>query len=101
MQGSDISSQRVFITPLRVRIGVACLMLLDAALFMWKHFLGFEWVPWLFLGFYWLAYCPRHKGEPLSVYLKKPQVIVSIVLLVGALLGFGHNLSVLYAKHYR
>jgi hypothetical protein len=96
MHGSDVSSPPAF--PLWARIGLACLMFVDAALSMWKHFLRFEWVPWLCMGLYCLLNSPRQRGETFVAYSKKPLGIASIALLIAALVGFGYNLHLLYTK---
>ena len=98
MQGSNVSSKTVFFLPLWVRIGMASLMFALTVLLMWKHFLRFEWVPWLCFGFYYVTYVPRQKAEALGAYFTKPRSIAQMVLLFSALAGFGHNLYVLYAK---
>ena len=87
-----ISPQRRFILPFWVRMGLAALMFLDAALYARKAFFQFEWVAWFCFGMYWLIDVPRQKGEPLSAYFKSPRAIASIAFLAAAVVGLGHSL---------
>lgn len=100
VQDSNVSPHPVIIWPLWLRIGASSLFFVDAILNMWKGFLQFQWVPWLCIGLYCLLYAPRQRGERFSAYLRRPLGIASVALLIGALIGFVHNLSVLYTKHY-
>ena len=76
---------------LRARIGMSCLFFLDAVLMMRKHFLRFEWAPWLSFGLYWLTYLQRQPGERWRAYLSKPQAVATIALLSISLGWFLHN----------
>jgi hypothetical protein len=97
MQGSTVPSKTVFVLPLWMRIGMTSLFFALTVLLMWKHFLRFEWVPWLCLGMYYLTYVPR-PGEGIRTYFTSPRSIASIVLLLSAIAGFGYNLYVLSAR---
>jgi hypothetical protein len=68
-----------------------------ALLNMWKG----SWLlgtPYLCFGLYYLFYVPRQKGETFVAYCAKSRTIISVVLLVAALAGFGNNLRVAFAR---
>ena len=87
-----ISPQPRFMLPFWIRLSIAGLMFLDAALYARKAFFQFEWVEWFCFGMYWLIAVSRQKGEPLGTYLRNPRAIASIVFLMAAMVGFGHSL---------
>jgi hypothetical protein len=93
VQESEISSKPGL--PFWMRIGVACVMFAVALLQIWKGF-WVEWVPYFCFGLYFLIYVPRQKGEALGAYLSKPQRILSLVLLIVTIGGFGYNLYVVF-----
>ncbi len=95
----QMSSERpVQFVPLWARIAVGSICLLAAVLQMWRHFLGFEWLPMLAFGFYWLIYLQRQVGESWGTFLTKPRGAATAVLLLISLAGFGRNLYVLFTK---
>ena len=68
------------------------LMLLVAALSIYKHFARLEWVPWLCFGLFWFLFVPRQQGEPFAKYFSKPRAIASGILVTTAMAGFPRNL---------
>ncbi len=98
MQRSDFSRPPGFIMPLWLRIGLASLLFLCSALQVRKGFLHLDWLPWFCMGCYYLLLVPRRRGESFGPYLKAPRTVASNALFVAALVGFGHNLYVLFKK---
>jgi hypothetical protein len=83
----------------RMRIVVASIMFLDAALEMWKPgFLKLTWVPWVAFGLYFLLSIPRQNTEPFSTYIRKPRIALTLMLLALSMSWFGHDLYLLFAK---
>ena len=90
MEQSTISPQSWLLT-FWFRIGLACLMFLDAVLMMPRHFLRFDWVPWLCMGLSLLLYAPMQRGTTEAAYLKKPRSIAVLALVAAGIVGFGLN----------
>lgn len=96
VQESTLSAPPVFL-PLWVRIGLACLMFAVSLLNMWKGS-WFQGAPYLCFGLHYLLYVPKQKAETFVAYCTKSRTIMSAVLLVAALAGFGNNLRVAFAR---
>lgn len=82
-----------------MRIVVASIMFLDAALEMWRPgFLKLTWVPWLAFGLYFFLSIPRQTSEPFSTYIKRPRIALSLILLALSMSWFCRDLYVLFTK---
>ena len=97
MQESYTSPKPDLVLPRWVRIGTACLMFTLTGMYLWRGS-RFEWVPWLCYGLSLLLHVPRPTGQAFTVYANNPRAIVSLALMVVALVGFGHNLLVAFAR---
>jgi hypothetical protein len=94
----SVTPQSRFSLWLWLRMGIAALMFSCGVLEARKGFLHFAWVPWFCMGMYNLIDVPRHEGEPIREYFRKPRAIASNAFLLAGAIGFGYVLYALLAK---